>query len=87
MSAVQGLYEANALDAKTKTLVYVAVLAALRLESGLPFHVAHARRMGASRSEVLSAVLTGLPAAGMAVIAALPAVIGAFDDDGEGASS
>jgi alkylhydroperoxidase/carboxymuconolactone decarboxylase family protein YurZ len=85
MSAVQGLAQANDLDAKTRALVYVAVLAALRLESGLPFHVTQARRSGASRSEVISAVLTGLPAAGMAVVAALPAVLGAFDTEGESA--
>jgi len=79
MTAVHQLGEANALDAKTKALVYIGVLAAMRLESGLPFHIAHARQLGATRAEVISAILTGLPAAGMTVIAALPAVIQAFD--------
>ncbi|MEI6180388.1 MAG: carboxymuconolactone decarboxylase family protein [Chloroflexales bacterium] len=36
---VQGLAQASALDAKTAALAYLAVLAALRLESGIPFHV------------------------------------------------
>jgi alkylhydroperoxidase/carboxymuconolactone decarboxylase family protein YurZ len=36
---VQGLAAASALDAKTAALAYLAVLAALRLEGGIPFHV------------------------------------------------
>jgi alkylhydroperoxidase/carboxymuconolactone decarboxylase family protein YurZ len=81
MAAVQGLGAASALDEKTRALVYLGVLAALRMESGLPFHAAHARRLGATRAEVISAVLTGLPAAGMAVVAALPAVTRAFEGE------
>ena len=79
MTAVHQLGEVNTLDEKTRALVYVAVLAALRMESGLPFHVAHARRLGASRPEVISAILTGLPAAGMAVVTTFPAVMRALD--------
>jgi len=79
MNAVQGLSEASALDAKTQTLAYLAVLAALRLESGVPFHVAHARELGASRDEVISAILVGLPAVGHAVTQVLPAALRAYD--------
>lgn len=82
MSAVQGLAEASALDRKTASLAYLAVLAALRLESGIPFHVAVARGAGASRAEILSAVLVGLPAAGHAVTQVLPAAIKAYDEAG-----
>ena len=76
--AVQGLGAASALDEKTGALVYLAVLAALRLESGIPFHAAHARAAGATREEVVSAVLAGLPAAGNQVVAALPAALDAY---------
>lgn len=79
MTAVQGLGKASALDAKTQALAYLAVLAALRLESGVPFHVVHARELGASRDEVISAVLVGLPAAGNGVTQVLPAAIRAYD--------
>jgi len=79
MNAAQGLSEASALDAKTQTLAYLAVLAALRLESGVPFHVAHARELGASRDEVISAILVGLPAVGHAVTQVLPAALRAYD--------
>jgi len=79
MQAVGQLATATALDEKTGALAYLAVLAALRLESGVPFHVAHAKRAGATREEVLSAVLIGLPAAGNGVIASLPAALRAYD--------
>lgn len=76
---VQGLAGASALDKKTSTLAYLAVLAALRLESGIPFHVKAAKEAGAARDEVISAILIGLPAVGNAVTQALPAAIAAYD--------
>lgn len=79
MGAVKGLDGASALDAKTGELVYLAVMAAQRLTSGIPFHVAMARQHGASRDEVISAILVGLPAVGNAVIQALPVALEAFD--------
>lgn len=79
MSAVQGLSKASALDEKTRALAYLAVLAALRLESGVPFHVVHAKEVGASREEIISAILVGLPAAGHVVTQVLPAALRAYD--------
>jgi alkylhydroperoxidase/carboxymuconolactone decarboxylase family protein YurZ len=79
MAAVQGLDKANALDRKTEELSYLAVLAALRMESGVPFHVQSAKQAGASRNEVISAILVGLPAAGLGVTQALPAAIATYD--------
>ena len=76
---VQGMASASALDKKTSALTYLAVLAALRLESGIPFHVKAAKQAGATREEVISAILLGLPAAGLGVTQALPAAIAAYD--------
>ncbi len=76
---VQGLAKASALDEKTHSLAYLAVLAALRLDSGIPFHVKAAKGAGASREEVISAILVGLPAAGHRVTQVLPAALAAFD--------
>jgi AhpD family alkylhydroperoxidase len=78
---VQGLASASALDRKTAELAYLAVLAALRLESGIPFHAQAAKNAGASREEIISAILVGLPAAGHRVTQALPAAIAAYDQD------
>jgi alkylhydroperoxidase/carboxymuconolactone decarboxylase family protein YurZ len=76
---VQALASASALDKKTSALAYLAVLAVLRLESGVPFHVQTAKQLGASREEVISALLVGLPAAGHCVTQALLPAIAAYD--------
>jgi alkylhydroperoxidase/carboxymuconolactone decarboxylase family protein YurZ len=79
MNAVQDLSQASALDKKTEELAYIAVLSALRLTSGIPFHVGSAKSHGATRDEILSAVLVGLPAVGNTVIQSLPVALDAFD--------
>ena len=79
MGAVQGLAGASALDEKTGELAYLAVLAVQRMESGIPFHVAAAKKAGATRAEIISAILVGLPAAGQVVIGCLPAALAAYD--------
>ncbi|MFC1996042.1 carboxymuconolactone decarboxylase family protein [Chloroflexota bacterium] len=76
---VAALGQASTLDAKTGALAYVAVLAALNRVSGIPFHVIAAKEHGATRQEVISAVLVGLPAAGHIVTQSLPAAIDAYD--------
>ncbi|OGO37430.1 MAG: carboxymuconolactone decarboxylase [Chloroflexi bacterium RBG_16_57_11] len=78
-SVVQSLASASVLDKKTAALAYLAVLAALGLERGVPFHVQTARQARASRDEVISAILVCLPAAGHRVTQVLPAAIAAFD--------
>ncbi len=76
---IQSLGQASALDAKTGELAYIAVLAALNRTSGIPFHVLSAKEKGATREEIISAVLVGLPAAGHIVTQSLPVAIEAFD--------
>jgi len=78
---VQNLGEASALDEKTASLAYLAVLAALKLESGIPFHVHVAKKAGATRDEVISAILIGLPATGHQVTQVLPIAVSAYDAD------
>ena len=73
------LGQASALDGKTSALAYLAVLAVLGATSGVPFHVQAAKEAGASRAEVVSALLVGLPAAGHRVTQALPAAVAAYD--------
>lgn len=79
LEAVQKLDRASALDSKTEEISYVAVLAAVGLVSGLPFHVKHAKELGATREEIKSAVLLSLPAVGNKAIAALPIALAAYD--------
>lgn len=80
MEAIQGLDKASKLDKKTEELAYLAVMAAARLESGLPFHVKEAKAHGATRDEIIGAILVGLPAVGNVVIQALPAALDAYDE-------
>ena len=84
MTAVQGLDQASAMDKKTEELAYLAVLAAMRMESGIPFHVMSAKQAGATREEVIGAILVGLPAAGQVVIQMLPIALAAYDAPSEG---
>jgi alkylhydroperoxidase/carboxymuconolactone decarboxylase family protein YurZ len=79
METVQKLDSVSKLDSKTEELAYIAVLASSRLESGLPFHVKHAKELGATREEIISAILVGLPAVGNVVIQSLPIAIKAYD--------
>ena len=81
LTMVQSLDSASALDKKTEELAYLAVLAALQLQSGVPLHVRLAKQAGASREEVISAIPVGLPAAGQSVTQVLPATISAYDTE------
>jgi alkylhydroperoxidase/carboxymuconolactone decarboxylase family protein YurZ len=74
------LSDVSKLGKKTDELAYIAALAALRLENSIPFHVKHAKMLGASRDEIISAVLIGLPAAENAVIQSIPIAVKAYDE-------
>jgi alkylhydroperoxidase/carboxymuconolactone decarboxylase family protein YurZ len=79
-TAIISLSQASVLDPKTSALGYIAVLAALGLESGIPFHVQEAKKANATKDEIISAILLGLPACGNKVIQALPAALTAYFD-------
>ena len=79
MEMVEKIDKASALDKKTEELSYISVLAALGLETGLPFHVLIAKPNGASRDEIISAVLVGLPAVGSKVINSLEIALKTHD--------
>ncbi|WP_265448039.1 carboxymuconolactone decarboxylase family protein [Acetivibrio straminisolvens] len=79
METVQKLDTVSKLDKKTEELAYLAVLAAIRLESGIPFHTKMAKTYGATREEIISAILVGLPAVGNCVVSALPIALSAYD--------
>jgi hypothetical protein len=56
-----------------------ALRKAKHLEGVVPLHVQLAKEAGASREEVISAVLVGLPAAGQGVMQVLPVAIATYD--------
>lgn len=79
VEAVKGLGHACALEPRTRELAYIGILAALGMESGMDYHVIKAKGAGATREEIKSAVLLGLPAAGNVVVQSLPAALEAYD--------
>ena len=81
MDMVMKQSEASALDRKTHELTYISVLAAIRMTGGLNFHVKSAKELGASRDEVKSAVLVGLPVAGITLVDALETALSAYDEN------
>jgi alkylhydroperoxidase/carboxymuconolactone decarboxylase family protein YurZ len=81
LDAVKKLDDASTLDAKTEEIAYIAVLSTVGLLTGLPFHVKHAKELGATRDEIKSAVLLPLPAVGNKVIAALPIALQSYDEE------
>lgn len=73
--------ETSALDAKTHELAYLAALTAIKLESGIRMHTKEAKRLGATREEVKSAVLVALPAIGFPAIMGLKTALASYDED------
>lgn len=71
---------ANVLDSKTTALIYLGILAALGMENGIPFHVGAAKSAGATKQEVIHAVLIGLPPAGHRVTQVLPLIVESYDN-------
>ncbi len=78
MRFVMKLSKEGSLDAKTQELAYLAVLSALQMTSGIPFHVGHAKECGASLEEVKSAILVGMPLVGLRVIESLAIAIKSY---------
>ncbi|MDR3070225.1 MAG: carboxymuconolactone decarboxylase family protein [Propionibacteriaceae bacterium] len=68
MGFVQTAGIESALDEKTRHLAYLAVLSAAGLTGGIAFHVQMAQQAGASRDEIVSACLVGMPAVGLQVL-------------------
>lgn len=79
LESAHRLEHAAELEPRMFHLTYLAVSAALGLGDEIPLHVELAREAGASREEIASAVLIGLPAAGNRVIRCLPIALAAFD--------
>ena len=79
LQGINGLQEASALDEKTEALVGLALMAVAGMTGAVPFFVKKAREIGASRDEVTSAVLAGLPWVGSKVALVLPEALQAYD--------
>lgn len=80
MEMVKKNAQASSLDKKTQELAYIAVLSAIRMTGGLNFHIKSAKAQGATRDEIKSAVLIGLPVTGVTLVDALEAALSSYDE-------
>jgi alkylhydroperoxidase/carboxymuconolactone decarboxylase family protein YurZ len=79
-SLVEAQRAVKGLDPKTKQLVNIAIQTAVRNSRGVRFHAMMAKQAGASRAEVLGAVVMSLHLAGLAVVLdSLPSAVDGFD--------
>lgn len=79
---VQAQRSLEGMDSKTKQLVNIAIQTANRNVIGVKLHAQMAKNDGASREEVLSAVVMNLHLSGLAsVIECLPAAIEGYDGE------
>lgn len=81
MGSIMKVAEVSALDPKTHELAYIAVLSALQMAGGLPYHVNHAKELGATLEEVKSAVLVGIPLSGIRLVEAFSTAIQSYNEE------
>jgi len=77
---IQSLIVSKGLDEKTRQLIYIAMKAAQGDETAVKFHVPMAMQLGASRREVVDAILMTLAVSGIKGVATcLPGAVEQFD--------
>ncbi|MBS1944579.1 MAG: carboxymuconolactone decarboxylase family protein [Bacteroidetes bacterium] len=82
LASIRNMEGASAMDPKTHQLVCIGICAALQMKDGASFHAQAAKAAGASKAEVISAILAALPAAGQGVVDVLPIAIRVFSEPG-----
>jgi alkylhydroperoxidase/carboxymuconolactone decarboxylase family protein YurZ len=77
---ITSLVASEGLDLKTKQLIYIAMKAAMGDDTAVKFHVPMAKEAGATREEVLNAILMTLTVSGVRGVAlCLPEALHYFD--------
>lgn len=77
---IQSLIATKGLDEKTKHLIYIAMKTAQGDETAVKFHVPMAKQLGATKEEVVDAILMTLTASGIKGVAScLPEAVKYFD--------
>ncbi len=77
---IRAVAGSGGLDGKTKQLIYIAMKAAAGDEGAVRAHIPMAKQMGATREEVVDAILMTLTVSGIrGVVTCLPEVVRQFD--------
>lgn len=78
---IHTLRMSKGLDEKTKQLIYIAMKSALGDSIAIKFHVPMAKKLGATRAEVLDAILMTLTVVGLkGVVTTLPEALKIYDE-------
>ena len=78
---IQSLIASKGLDPKTKQLIYIAMKTALGDDLAVKAHLPMAKALGATREEVLDAVLLTLTVSGISgVVRCLPEVVRLYEE-------
>jgi len=73
----KSVMKAPSLDKKTKQLILIGIMAAQNYRPGVEAHVPQALKAGATREEIVEAVMLSLPVAGInGVLESLPVILG-----------
>jgi len=79
---IQAIIASKGLDEKTKQLIYIAMKAASGDETAVKFHAMMAKQLGATKAEVVDAILLSLTVSGIRGVATcLPHVVDLFDTE------
>ncbi len=77
---IRSIIASKGLDEKTKQLIYIAMKAAQGDEMAVQFHVPMAKQLGATREEVIDAILMTLTVCGIkGVVTCLPGAVKQFE--------
>jgi AhpD family alkylhydroperoxidase len=78
---IQSLVASKGLDQKTKQLIYIAMKAAMGDEMAVKAHIPMAKASGATREEVVDAILMTLTVSGIrGVVHCLPDAVRQFEE-------
>lgn len=78
---IRAVAGSGGLDGKTKQLIYIAMKAAAGDDGAVRAHIPMAKQMGATREEVVDAILMTLTVSGIrGVVTCLPEVVRQFDN-------
>ena len=77
---IEALKSAPGLDPKTKQLIYIGIKSSLGDETAIYYHVAMAKKLGATREEIKSAILITLSVCGLkGVVTCLQTALEVYD--------
>lgn len=79
---IQSLVASKGLDEKTKQLIYIALKSSAGDEAALKFHVPMAKSLGATKAEVVDAILLTLTVSGIrGIVTCLPGAVEQFEEN------